>query len=197
MEYRVKGSAEWVKVTSTKVQRLVPGIYELRVSASTTSFVSDISEIEVLNSGAEISINVNKKVDVALALGTTGVDYSNFEKDLRNYIKNHPEYSSIKQEDLNIMATNAVDTSGKSEFEWLQFDHSDSSSYYNSSNYPFVEYIGTQNTNNYNSKDTHIEEKLNGTQLIFYGYGSSAYSDFMILENDQETKKSFQFALKE
>lgn len=197
MEYRLKGSDEWIKITSTKIQRLLPGIYELRVSASNSSFVSDVSEVEVFLSGADITINVNKKVDVALALGTTGVDYSNFETDLRNYIMSHPEYSSIKQEDLNIMATNAVDTNGKNEFEWLQFDHSDSSSYYNSSNYPFVEYIGTQNANGYNSKDTHIEQQLSGTQLIFYGYGSSAYSDFMILENDQETKKSFQFALKE
>ena len=54
MEYRAKGSDEWIKITSTKIQRLTPGIYELRVSASNGSFVSDVSEVEVFLTGADI-----------------------------------------------------------------------------------------------------------------------------------------------
>ena len=200
MEFRPEGNGAWTKVSGSKIQRLASGMYEIRVSATSNSFRSDIATVEVLNSGASIGVNVNKKVDVALAVGSTGVNFSNFEADLRSYIANHPTYSAIKQEELNIMATNAVDTSGKSEFTWLQFDHSNSSSIYNSSNYPYIENVNiatSQSTNAYNSKSYHIASADNGTKLTFYGYGSSGYSDFMLLENDQETKKSFQFAIKE
>ena len=168
MEFRPEGSTVWTKVSGSKIQRLAAGSYEIRVSATNTSFKSNIATVEVLDTGASISINTNKKVDVALAVGSTGVDYSNFETDLRSYIANHDTYKAIKQEDLNIMATNAVDTSGKSEFTWLQFDHSNASSIYDSSNNPYIDNVNiitTQSTNAYNSKNYHIVSADNGTNL--------------------------------
>lgn len=199
MEYRKEGAVEWKKVTSTKIQRLEEGWYEIRVTATNTSFKSHVARIQVTAGGASISVNVNKKMDVALAVGSTGVDYSNFEKHLKDFIENHPVYSVIDLEDLNLMATNAIDTSGQNSFDWLKFDHSANASIYNNSSNPFIEDVGKQTGNLYNDKDYHIEstDTPEGAKLTFYGYGSSPYADFMLLENDMETKKSFQFAIKE
>lgn len=190
MEYRKQGDTEWIKIKATKMQKMPVGMYEVRVSATNTSFKSNIATVEVTEGGAKLSVNVNKKVDVALAVGGTSVDYSNFENDLKNYISEN--YSAMDLDDLNIMATDAVDTSGKSSFEWLQFDHSNTTS-----SSAFIDKISGETDNAYNNKANHISSTENGTKLTFYGYGSSPYADFMLLENDMETRKTFQFAIKE
>ena len=107
MEYRKQGDKEWIKITATKMQKMPVGMYEVRVSATNTSFKSNIATVEVTEGGAKLSVNVNKKVDVALAVGGTSVDYSNFENDLKDYIAEN--YSAMDLDDLNIMATDAVE----------------------------------------------------------------------------------------
>ncbi len=198
LQYRKEGEIIWNNITGTKVQRLDEGTYELRKVATSTTFKSDVFKVEVLTAGAVISIDTNKRVDVALAVGSTTVDYSNFENDLREYLAN--QGLNIPKESLNIMATSAVDTSGKSDFAWLQFDHSASSAIYGSSSYPYIQDTNINNqssANEFNTLGNHIVSTNNGSTLNFFGYGVSGYADFMLLENEQQTKKSFQFSIKE
>ena len=141
-------------------------------------------------SDVQISINANKKVDVALAVGTTSVDYSAFESQLREAIDD-----KIPERNLHIMATTSVDTSTSSNFEWLKFDHSLSNG---GATDDFIDATGSQSDTVYDNLDRHVElDTTNGTKLTFKGYGSSAYSDFMLLENNQSTNKTFQFDIKE
>lgn len=190
MEYKAENDDEWTPVTTSVVQKLKAGRYCVRVAATTSSFKSGITEIEVTKGGATYELNVNKKVDVALAIGTTSVDYSDFENDLRGCISRL--YPEISQDNLNIMATQAVDVSSQNNFKWLQFDHS------SKTNSNTFSQVYTESSGNlYGDKDNHIVSEENGTKLTFYGYGSPSYADFMLLENDQQTKKSFSFDIKE
>ncbi|MDK2809023.1 MAG: hypothetical protein PWP24_1760, partial [Clostridiales bacterium] len=139
-----------------------------------------------------ISVNANKNVDVALAVGKTSVDYSDFETQLKEAIGN-----KIPGSNINIMAATSVDTSTSSDFDWMEFDHSYNSATYSSIN-DFVDQTKETNGNAYNTIDRHVVlDTTNGTKLTFRGYGSHAYSDFMLLENDQTTNKTFQFDIKE
>ncbi|MDD6333034.1 MAG: hypothetical protein PUB04_01055 [Clostridia bacterium] len=143
--------------------------------------------------GADVSITTSRKVDVALSVGITGTAYNQFKEDLTKAIR--AKSPSFDLNNLNIMSATSVNTSGQSSFSWMQFDHSDESSIYN--NNTFIEYVGNQSSNEYNDNNNHIVSESNGTKLTFYGYGSGGYSDFMLLENDQQTNKKFQFAIKE
>ncbi len=141
-------------------------------------------------SDVQITVNGNKKVDVALAVGSTSVDYSSFESKLREAIGDR-----IPESSLNIMATTSVDTSTSSDFEWLKFDHSLSNG---SNTNDFIDPTGVQMGTVYDNSDSHvILDTTQGTKLTFNGYGRSAYSDFMLLENNQTTNKTFQFDIKE
>lgn len=152
----------------------------LAMSSSNVQAASDVS----------ISLLANKKVEVALAVGSTAVDYSHFEEQLRASIGDR-----IPEKNLNIMATNSVDTSTSKEFEWSVFDHSLNNG--GESN-DFIEETGNQSSTVYDNLNRHISlDQTNGTKLIFKGYGMSAYSDFMLLENNQTTKKKIQFDIKE
>ncbi|MCL1897258.1 MAG: InlB B-repeat-containing protein, partial [Micrococcales bacterium] len=78
-----------------------------------------------------IGVNVSNKIDVALAVGPTEVDYSTFEADLRarlgsqdwidlNATKPGP---TVVPEDLFITAAQAVSANTTSEFQWWTYDH--------------------------------------------------------------------------
>lgn len=68
-----------------------------------------------------VQINVANKIDVALAVGPTNVDYSTFEEDLRYLLslKQHP----IPENDLYITASMAMSANTTSEFSWWVYDH--------------------------------------------------------------------------
>lgn len=194
MEYRKADTdGEWIKITGDKVQKLTIGEYEVRYSATSTSFKSEPTAVTVQKYGADVSVTAGRKVDVALSVGITGTPYNQFKEDLISAIRD--KSPNFDFNNLNIMSATSVNTSGQSSFNWLQFDHSNSSGIYNSN--AFIENTGSQSSNSYNSKNYHILSEDNGTKLTFYGYGSSGYADFMILENDQQTNKKFQFAIKE
>ncbi|MGN0319659.1 MAG: hypothetical protein ACI4D1_01990, partial [Lachnospira sp.] len=203
MEYRRAANissgveaGEWKKITGDKVQKLLVGDYEVRYSATSSSFKSEPTSVNVEYYGADVSITTSRKVDVALSVGITGTAYNQFKEDLTDAII--AKSPSFDLNNLNIMSATSVNTSGQSSFSWMQFDHSNSSSIYNNNTYiENTNSAATQATNAYNSKNYHIVSESNGTKLTFYGYGSSGYSDFMLLENDQQTNKKFQFAIKE
>lgn len=195
MEYRKTGDTSWIKISGNKVQKLTVGTYDVRVCATDSSFKSLIKQVQVQQGGAIININTPRSVDVALAVGITDVDYSNFSNDLKNELSNARKYPGFDVNCMNIISASKVDTSGQSSFSWLNFDHNNSRDGYNGNK--FNNLIVSQADNAYNSKKNHITQNADGTVLTFYGYGSSAYSDFMLLENNQQTNKTFQFSIKE
>ncbi|MCL2424079.1 MAG: hypothetical protein FWD11_09370, partial [Micrococcales bacterium] len=69
----------------------------------------------------QIAVNVVNKLDVALAVGPTGVDYSTFEADLRAQLKTYPV--PVADEDLFISASKAVSANTTNEFTWWTYDH--------------------------------------------------------------------------
>ncbi len=161
----------------------------LALALTITQF-SNTASTALAASNVQITVNANKKVDVALAVGSTTVDYSSFESRLREAIGDR-----IPQSSLNIMASTSVDTSTSSDFEWLKFDHSLNNW---SATDDFIDATGSQSNTVYDNADSHvILDTTNGSKLTFNGYGRSAYSDFMLLENDQTTNKTFQFDIKE
>ncbi|MFA9466239.1 MAG: Ig-like domain-containing protein [Velocimicrobium sp.] len=138
----------------------------------------------------KIAVNANKNVDVALSVGSTSVDYSAFESQLKDAIGD-----AIPSANLNVMATTSVDTSTSTNFDWLKFDHSLNNG---GATDDFIDTTGNQSGTVYDMLDRHVDlDTTNGTKLTFKGYGSSGYSDFMLLENEQTTNKTFQFDIKE
>ena len=69
----------------------------------------------------QVGVNVVNKLDVALAVGPTDVDYSTFEADLRANLKARPV--PVADEDLYITAAKAVSANTTSEFTWWNYDH--------------------------------------------------------------------------
>lgn len=68
-----------------------------------------------------IGINVANKIDVALGIGPTNVDYSTFEADLRALL--YAKDPAVLPEDLYITAAKAVSANSTSEFTWWVYDH--------------------------------------------------------------------------
>ncbi|MDF2869746.1 MAG: S-layer domain protein, partial [Anaerocolumna sp.] len=141
-----------------------------------------------------VTVTVNKKIDVALSVGATGVDYSGFSKDLKAKLL---ELGQIPEEDINIseLVSQSVSTSNSS-FKWWVYDHTIGTPVINDSTNNYTEKTESQNEQGghpYYNKASHIETTNNGADLFFMGYGSSAYKDFMYLENNDPTTKTFQF----
>jgi hypothetical protein len=141
-----------------------------------------------------VTLTVNKKIDVALSVGATGVDYSGFSKDLKAKLL---ELGQIPEEDINIseLESQSVSTSNSS-FKWWVYDHTIGTPVINDSTNNYTEKTESPNEQGghpYYNKASHIETTNNGADLFFMGYGSSAYKDFMYLENNDPTTKTFQF----
>ena len=68
-----------------------------------------------------VGINIANKLEVALAVGPTSVDYSTFEDDLR--AKLAAKNPAVPREDLIITASKAVSANTTSEFTWWVYDH--------------------------------------------------------------------------
>lgn len=146
----------------------------------------------------DIAVTVNKKIDVALAVGNTGVDYSNFSKDLKAKLL---ELGQIPEEDINVseLESKEVSTSSSS-FNWWVYDHTINSANISDGAHIYIEQTeGTnlQGGHPYYNNASHIQATNNGADLYFTGYGSSAYKDFMYLENSDPTTKTFRFDIVE
>ena len=81
--------------------------------------------------GPILEMTLAHKIDVALAVGPTTVDYSTFEADLRYWLKYEydetnlivPRENPVPDEDVYIMASQAVSASTTAEFSWWTYDH--------------------------------------------------------------------------
>lgn len=145
-----------------------------------------------------VTVTVNKKIDVALAVGTTNVDYSGFSKDLKAKLL---ELGQIPAEDINIseLESQSVSTSNSS-FNWWVYDHTFGSPVISDADHNYTEQTESNNeqgSHPYYKNLSHLEATNNGADLFFTGYGSSAYKDFMYLENSDPTTKTFQFDIVE
>jgi hypothetical protein len=74
-----------------------------------------------------LTMSVANKIDVALAVGPTSVNYLTFEADLRHALKYNGDGTlrdrPVPDEDVNIMASKAVSANTTSEFSWWSYDH--------------------------------------------------------------------------
>jgi hypothetical protein len=68
-----------------------------------------------------LTMSVANKIDVALAVGPTTVEYLSFEKDLRAALGG--QTPPVPDEDVYIMASQAVSANTTSEFSWWTYDH--------------------------------------------------------------------------
>ncbi|BCK00776.1 leucine-rich repeat protein [Anaerocolumna chitinilytica] len=142
----------------------------------------------------DITVSVNKKIDVALAVGNTGVDYSNFSKDLKAKLL---ELGQIPEEDINVseLESKSVSTSSNS-FNWWVYDHTINAADIRDNDHVYIEQTESNNSSSghpYYNNVSHIQPTNNGADLFFTGYGASAYKDFMYLQNTDPTTKTFQF----
>lgn len=144
----------------------------------------------------ELMVAQSPKLEVALAVGNTKQDYSNFENELKTALI----ANNISSENISFVQVDANASSSQESFPWWRYDHSANSNIYDSTNYPYIENVNkatTQSNNEYNSKDYHIETENSGKTMKFYGYGSSPYKDFNFLPNEQATKKTIEFTITE
>ncbi|MDF2589123.1 MAG: hypothetical protein K0S41_2964 [Anaerocolumna sp.] len=143
-----------------------------------------------------IAVNVSKKIDVALAVGPTDVDYSNFSEDLTNALI---KLGNISEENINVSKLEASNVGTSGNFAWWTYDHTVPTSIINEQTHEYIELTAPANNNGhaYYSLPRHIIVTNNGADLGFRGYGVSGNKDFMFIENDDPTKKTFQFDIEE
>lgn len=144
--------------------------------------------------GVKVSLSSEQKVQVNLAVGSTSVDYSAFEQDLKARLI----AGGISENNILISAVSASSAASTNSFIWNKYDHTNgSTSKGTNKHFINVNELTSQSTNDYNSKANHIVESNNGTTLDFYGYGTSAYKDFYLYANDQTTRKEIEFNITE
>lgn len=150
-----------------------------------------------------VSVSVTNKLDVALAVGNTQVDYSEFAEDLRKALKE----KGVSEEDIFISELKAetVGTTDSS-FNWWTYDHSYQNGKISDEEHQYIEITDPANDQGYGNpasshpfyrENRHIVVGNSGADLTFNGYGMSAYKDFMYLENKNPTKKTFEFDIEE
>jgi hypothetical protein len=145
-----------------------------------------------------IDISVAKKIDVALAVGPTGVDYSTFEKDIREALSKMP--NPIPDEDLYISAASSIEVNTESSFSWWTYDHASSNGLRiaDDGTHEYIELDGSTYAGHpYNDYDSHMKSSDSGATMDFYGYSMNGYKDFRYLPNEQSTKKAFEFSVEE
>ena len=115
-----------------------------QLAATILTFVIALTQFAVLPAlptfAAEgdpvLEMAITNKIDVALAVGPTSVNYSTFEADLRKALKYEADGVTLRShpvpdEDVYIMASQAVSASTTSEFSWWEYDHTRGTARYN------------------------------------------------------------------
>lgn len=138
----------------------------------------------------KVTVTSEQKVQVNLAVGSTAVDYSNFESDLKDLLVK----GGLSESNIMISAASSSAATSTSSFNWNKYDHTNASS---SGQIINVNELTSQSTNNTNNKSRHIVSNSTGSTMDFYGYGSSAYKDFYLYANSQTTRKEIEFNVTE
>ncbi|MDR0796139.1 MAG: Ig-like domain-containing protein, partial [Tannerella sp.] len=84
-------------------------------------FISFPANAQEKGGDVKIGINVYNRLEVALAVGPTTIDYSTFEEDLRGLLS--AKSPPVLPGDLFISAATAVSANTTSEFQWWIYDH--------------------------------------------------------------------------
>lgn len=135
----------------------------------------------------KVTVSSEQKVQVNLAVGSTAVDYSNFESDLKDLLVK----GGLSESNIMISAASSSAATSTSSFSWNKYDHTNASSSGQIIN------IGSQTENPCNAQNRHIVPDSTGSTMRFYGYGSSAYKDFYLYANSQTTRKEIEFNVTE
>jgi len=85
-----------------------------------------LQQVNAQEEPVTIGVNIANKLEVALGVGPTSVDYSTFEADIRALLS--LKNPAVPKEDLIITAAKAVSANTTSEFSWWTYDHTRPSS---------------------------------------------------------------------
>ncbi len=138
----------------------------------------------------DINVGQDSLLDVALTLGQTDSDVSNIEEDLTAALV----AKGVPEDKINITAVQASEVSaGNTSSGWKVYDHVTTTpwSSYTDFNYDSV----PEPEGSTGSPYKHIWVYDEGQQIVFYGYYSPTYKDFMFMPNDDSTKKTFTFTM--
>ena len=138
----------------------------------------------------EIDINVDQDdlLDIVLTLGNTDSDVSTLETDLTDALV----AKGVPEDKIMIQAVEASEVSAGNVSEgWKVYDHVTTGWNFNDYDYNPV----PAPEGNTGSPYKHIWVYDEGQRIIFYGYDSPAYKDFMFMPNDDSTKKTFTFTM--
>jgi len=143
-------------------------------------------------SASDIEINVDQDdlLDIVLTLGKTDSNVATLENDLTTALVN--KGISLDKIKIQAVESSAVSAGNTSE-GWEIYDHTNNVSnaiaYYR----PYYNEV----SGNY-VLDSHIVPTISTTTNIdFYGYGSPAYKDFMLMPNLESGKKTLNFTIQE
>lgn len=141
--------------------------------ALATSTMIGLSPHAFADDNIQISIKADPKIDVALAAGSTNLELSNFERDLKAKLGSKGiDASKLQVQALEMKSMTAEDT-----FSWQIYDHIGYSEPYGDSRY------------------RHIE--VSNKDIGFYGYTDKAHKDFMFMPDTSTEKKTFTFEVVE
>lgn len=151
-------------------------------------FTFNIVDIGVTAKAEENDVKISLKpqynADIVLTVGETAVDSTSFEKDLKAKLNE----LGIKDSRVNITGLKTQDISAEDTFAWDIYDHKGN---WGEQQYP----NGDGKLNQ--ADNQHIIVKNSGKNIVFYGYGRPGFKDFMFMENDSKSKKTFEFELNE
>lgn len=200
--YDVTALGATLSEDGTRYSCTIPGLksditYYYRVRAVNSAGQSVNSNVvSVILPSVMLELDDTTQLEIALALGSTKVDSSNFQEELTEALKK----KGISEEQISFVEVDANASSQTSSFNWWVYDHTNGSSSWNDTTHQYLSNVNiaaTQSTNSYNSNSRHIATSNNGATMDFYGYGTSGYKDFNYLPNTQATKKTIEFSITE
>ncbi|WP_195264403.1 immunoglobulin-like domain-containing protein [Clostridium sp. 1001275B_160808_H3] len=153
-----------------------------------TLFILNLIDVGNIVKAEDNNVNISLKpqynADIVLTVEDSNVDPSNFEKDLRSKLQE----LGVKDSRIKITGLRAEEVSAEDTFAWKIYDHKGN---WGEMNYP-------NGDGKANPKDNqHIIVKDSGKNITFYGYGQPGYKDFMFMENNSMSKKTFDFEINE
>ncbi len=153
-----------------------------------TLFISNLIDVgnivKAEDNNVSISLKPQYNADIVLTVEDSNVDPSNFEKDLKSKLQE----LGVNDSRIKITGLSAKEVSAEDTFAWKIYDHKGN---WGEDNYP----NGDGQLNPANNQ--HIIVKNSGKNITFYGYGKPSYKDFMFMENNSTSKKTFDFEINE
>lgn len=145
----------------------------------------DIGQVaKAEDNDVRISLKPQYNADIVLTVEDSTMDASKFETDLKKKL----EELGVKESRIKITGLKSEEVSAEDTFAWKIYDHKGN---WGENNYPNGDGQADPKDNQ------HIIVKNSGKDITFYGYGQPAYKDFMFMENNSNSKKTFDFEINE